>query len=82
MNIITNTQQEIDNCNSLLNNNLLDFESYYNFLIEYNQKVNLTAITKKEEVFSKHFLDSILAENEIPLGASVVDIGTDRKSVV
>ena len=76
MNIIINTQQEIYNCNSLLNNNLLDFESYYNFLIEYNQKVNLTAITKKEEVFSKHFLDSILAENEIPLGASVVDIGT------
>ena len=32
---------------------------YYEFLIEYNKKVNLTAITECEEVWVKHFLDSI-----------------------
>ena len=34
------------------------FESYYKLLVEYNKKVNLTAITEKEEVFLKHFVDS------------------------
>ncbi len=51
------------------------FEAYYNFLVEYNQKVNLTAITVKEEVKIKHFLDSILSVNEIPTNASVIDVG-------
>ena len=36
------------------------FEHYYNKLIKYNQKVNLTAITEKEDVYIKHFLDSIV----------------------
>lgn len=31
---------------------------YYNLLIQWNQKMNLTAITKKEEVYLKHFYDS------------------------
>lgn len=35
------------------------FEIYYNFLIEENEKYNLTAITDKKEVFYKHFYDSI-----------------------
>ncbi len=34
------------------------FESYYKLLVEYNKKVNLTAITEKEEVYIKHFIDS------------------------
>ena len=51
------------------------FEIYYNELIEYNQKVNLTAITEKGEVFTKHFLDSILPIDAIPEHAKVVDVG-------
>ncbi|MDE6660946.1 MAG: 16S rRNA (guanine(527)-N(7))-methyltransferase RsmG [Anaeroplasmataceae bacterium] len=35
------------------------FEVYYNKLIEVNQVMNLTAITEKEEVYRKHFLDSL-----------------------
>ncbi len=51
---------------------------YYNFLIEYNNKVNLTAITNEEEVWIKHFLDSIIIEKyvSVPENASVIDIGT------
>ncbi|RCW64568.1 16S rRNA (guanine(527)-N(7))-methyltransferase RsmG [Saliterribacillus persicus] len=37
------------------------FETYYELLVEWNQKMNLTAITDKEEVFLKHFYDSISA---------------------
>jgi len=52
------------------------FDIYFNQLIDYNQKVNLTAITDKEEVYIKHFYDSCLSHNIIPSNAKVVDIGT------
>ena len=38
---------------------LNQLEKYYEFLIEYNEKVNLTSITKKEDVYLKHFYDSL-----------------------
>ena len=51
------------------------FETYYEELVDYNQKVNLTAITEKGEVFTKHFLDSILPIDCITENATVVDVG-------
>ena len=35
------------------------FERYFELLIEWNEKINLTAITDKDEVYLKHFYDSI-----------------------
>ena len=35
------------------------FELYFELLVEWNQKINLTAITDKEGVYLKHFYDSI-----------------------
>lgn len=35
------------------------FETYFRLLVEWNKKINLTAITDKEEVYLKHFYDSI-----------------------
>ena len=35
------------------------FERYFELLVEWNEKINLTAITDKEEVYLKHFYDSI-----------------------
>lgn len=58
---------------------LLDkLDMYAAFLTDYNQKVNLTAITDPSEIAVKHFLDSLLllAAVEIPLGASLIDVGT------
>ena len=52
------------------------FETYYQNLISWNQKFNLTAITDKKEVAVKHFLDSVIAEKYFPYGASVVDVGS------
>ncbi|MBH0158290.1 16S rRNA (guanine(527)-N(7))-methyltransferase RsmG [Fictibacillus sp. 5RED26] len=40
---------------------LSQFETYYNLLVEWNEKMNLTAITEKEEVYLKHFYDSVTA---------------------
>ena len=55
---------------------LSQFRKYYEMLVFWNEKVNLTAITQQNEVEIKHFADSILPEKRIPAGASVCDVGT------
>lgn len=52
------------------------FERLYSMLVEYNQRYNLTSITRKEEVFTKHFLDSAVGESYFPNGADVCEIGS------
>lgn len=65
------------NYNIELNDNQVSqFETYYNFLIEENKKYNLTAITNPEDVVLKHFIDSVLPYKKIQKNSSVVDIGT------
>lgn len=51
---------------------------YAEFLVKYNNNVNLTAITEPEEILIKHFIDSILLckHVEIPENASIIDVGT------
>lgn len=44
---------------SLTEQQKIQFERYFQLLIEWNEKINLTAITDKEEVYLKHFYDSI-----------------------
>lgn len=63
--------------------NLSQFEynkfcDYANYLVEYNQVVNLTAITQPLEIAQKHFLDSVLPFYLKPIdkNAKVADIGT------
>ena len=41
------------------------FYDYMNLLIEWNEKINLTAITKPEEIILKHFVDSLTIAKEI-----------------
>ncbi|MFI2858776.1 16S rRNA (guanine(527)-N(7))-methyltransferase RsmG [Paenibacillus sp. JSM ZJ436] len=38
---------------------LEQFESYYRILVEWNQKMNLTGITERDQVYTKHFYDSL-----------------------
>lgn len=54
------------------------FERYYELLISWNQKFNLTAITDHRDVVIKHFLDSISVSSVIDLGeiSTVIDVGT------
>ena len=49
---------------------------YYEMLIDWNRRMNLTAITDEGEVLTKHFADSLLPERLIPKGAAVIDVGT------
>lgn len=52
------------------------FFKYMNLLLEWNEKINLTAITDEEEVIIKHFVDSITISKYIPTGTSLIDVGT------
>ena len=52
------------------------FFDYMNLLIEWNEKMNLTAITDPEEIILKHFIDSITILKELEDGSKVVDVGT------
>ncbi len=53
-------------------------EIYAEFLVEYNNNVNLTAITDPTEILFKHYIDSILATEyvEFPKNSSLIDVGT------
>lgn len=46
---------------SLSSQQIQQYETYYSTLVEWNEKMNLTAITEKQEVYLKHFYDSISA---------------------
>ncbi len=52
--------------------------TYYNLLINWNSKINLTSITEKESVFIKHFYDSLSINKIIDLNKveTLCDIGT------
>lgn len=54
------------------------FDIYGKLLVDWNEKINLTAITDPEGVTIKHFLDSITIFSyvDIPEGAKVIDVGT------
>ena len=53
-------------------------DKYYDLLIEWNNKINLTRITDKEEVYLKHFYDSLTLFKGINLkeNLKICDIGT------
>lgn len=53
------------------------FDKYYHLLVEWNEKMNLTAITDKPEVYLKHFFDSISAAffYDFSKPISICDVG-------
>lgn len=66
-----------------ININITDYqlkqlEKYYELLIEYNEKMNLTGITEKEQVYLKHFYDSLTINKIIDLNTveNLCDVGT------
>ena len=55
------------------------FGRYYHMLVEKNKVMNLTAITEKDEVILKHFVDSISVAAAVPefsKKAKILDVGT------
>lgn len=73
--------RELDQFSIKLENNQMNqFYKYFEFLVEWNKVMNLTAITEQNEVITKHFVDSlalIKAMKEIEdKEYSVIDVGT------
>lgn len=63
---------------ALSDENYARFSRYADLLVEWNEKINLTAITDPAGITEKHFLDSILPYEwvDLPENASVIDVGT------
>ena len=55
---------------------LEQLDIYAEMLVDYNQHVNLTAITDPEGIEDKHFLDSLLFASQPEVTGSLVDVGT------
>lgn len=69
-------QYLLQNANISLDDKMTErFETYYRFLVSENEKYNLTAITEHDEVWCKHFADSMLGSKFVPHGATLVDVG-------
>lgn len=56
----------------------MQFQKYFELLIEWNKVMNLTAITEREEVNEKHFVDSLAIAKDLDMNnvKQVIDIGT------
>lgn len=52
------------------------FGKFCGILKEYNEKFNLTSITEDDEIYEKHFTDSLKGEEIFPLNAKVIEIGS------
>ncbi|MBN2083698.1 MAG: 16S rRNA (guanine(527)-N(7))-methyltransferase RsmG [Anaerolineales bacterium] len=63
---------------SLTQTQIRDFERFEEILLDWNRRFNLTAITGREDIRTKHFLDSLSCLKAIPMhaGMRVIDIGT------
>lgn len=71
--------EELEKINIKLDQNQLkQLEKYYEMLVEYNKIMNLTGITEHDQVFLKHFYDSLTIAKIINLNdqQSLCDIGT------
>ena len=71
--------EELKKINIYINDDQLNkLETYYKFLVEYNKNVNLTRIVDKDEVYLKHFYDSLTLIKAIDLNQelSLCDVGT------
>lgn len=51
-------------------------ENYAKMLLEWNEKMNLTAITEPEDIENKHFLDALYFAAQAEVAGGVVDVGT------
>jgi len=60
----------------LNNEQIKQFYDYMNLLLEWNEKINLTAIVDPEEIIIKHFIDSLTVKDYIEDSSNIVDVGT------
>lgn len=73
-NILTNYANKIDI--EFSEEQIDKLYNYMNLLLEWNEKINLTAITEPKEVILKHLIDSVTISKFIKSNSYVADIGT------
>ncbi|EOH83320.1 ribosomal RNA small subunit methyltransferase G [Enterococcus asini ATCC 700915] len=63
---------------ALTDQQMAQFDMYFHLLVEWNEKMNLTAITEEKEVYLKHFYDSLLVGLKMALNpqAAICDVGS------
>ena len=63
---------------NLTEEQLIKLELFYKLLLEWNEKINLTRIVEKEEVYLKHFYDSLTLNKGVDLSKvnTLCDVGT------
>ncbi|WP_303218525.1 16S rRNA (guanine(527)-N(7))-methyltransferase RsmG, partial [Enterococcus asini] len=63
---------------ALTDQQMAQFDTYFHLLVEWNEKMNLTAITEEKEVYLKHFYDSLLVGLKMALNpqAAICDVGS------
>lgn len=78
MDAMTLRQLAADRGVSLSDGQLAQFKRYYELLVEWNEKMNLTGITEQEQVYEKHFYDSITPSfyYDFSTVQSMIDVGS------
>ena len=70
-------QENSRNLNIMFNVEQMEkFFKYMNLLIDWNEKINLTAITEPKEIIIKHFIDSVTISKYLNNNDKIIDIGT------
>ena len=63
--------------NVMLNDKQISkYYQYMNLLLEWNEKINLTSITKQDEIILKHFIDSMTILKYLDKYNKIIDVGT------
>ena len=70
------TLKELEEKLKLNNTQVSQLKEYAEFLVEYNEKINLTAITNFEDIIEKHFYDSLIMTTHKDIKGTLVDVGT------
>lgn len=77
MNFKETLKRESEKINLKLDEKSLNrFEIYKDLLLEWNEKINLTAITEENDIIMKHFIDCLEIVKYINENESIIDVGT------
>ena len=70
-------KQKLEEYNIEINDEQIEkFDLYMKLLLEWNEKINLTAITEKDDIILKHFVDSLTILKYVDKRDKIIDIGT------
>lgn len=70
-------KQKLEEYNIEINDEQIEkFDLYMKLLLEWNEKINLTAITEKDDIILKHFVDSLTILKYVDESEKIIDIGT------